>query len=148
MTWSRGKTKYGFSIWQRSKRPPFAWPCFSPRMCFSNLVSAWGAFFAFHQPSWKCSLQKRGCIACYLLLVCQCAPVEGNDSVLRQIHICRSLAHVSKLKFLLKCIINAANVMLWWFYLLRNQIFKKLSRSACFLTQLILDCMFCGLKCL
>lgn len=44
---------------------------------------------------------------------------------LRQTCIYKSLAHVHKWRFPLKFIISVANVTLWWFYLLRNQVFKK-----------------------
>lgn len=81
------------------------------RICFLNLVSDRGTCFAFCCPPWTCSLYKRGCTSS-VLLVCQCSPIGGNDSVLRHICGCKSSAHVSKWKFSLKFIIINTNVML------------------------------------
>lgn len=88
------RIKHEFSIWLRSKRPPFAWACFWSGMCFSDLLSARGICF-LPSPT-KIVLEKRGCIACCVLLVCTCRSHWSKWLFLRQTFIFKSLAHVPK----------------------------------------------------
>lgn len=112
--------------------------CFSSRTPFSNLASARRMFFAFHYPLENGAFEKEAVLPVMGCWFASVVPLE--EKILLFV---KSLAHVPKRQLPLEFIISARNVTSQWFYLLRNWVFKKLSKKVCFLTQLILNTTFC-----